>query len=183
MRKNPIRELTLAAMLGAVYAVLTMILPIPQYIGVQVRLAEALTVLPFLFPAATPGLFVGCLIANLLSPYGLLDVVAGSAATLIACLWTQRLKNRWLAPLPAVVCNAVIVGAVIAFAQTGVGPAFWTAYALNALSVGLGELIASMLLGSLLLSALPKIPTFRAMIPPDRLKLVEDKRNAEFQVS
>ena len=180
MRKNPVRELTLAAMLGAVYAVLTMVLPIPQYAGVQIRLAEALTVLPFLFPAATPGLFVGCLIANLLSPYGLLDVAAGSAATLIACLWTQRLKNRWLAPLPAVICNAVIVGAVVAFAQTGVGPAFWPAYVLNAASVGLGELIASYILGSILLSELTKIPTFRAMIPAERLKLVEERGNVNF---
>ena len=182
MRKNSVRELTLAAMLGAVYAVLTMVLPIPQYAGVQIRLAEALTVLPFLFPAATPGLFVGCLIANLLSPYGLLDVVAGSAATLLACMWTQRLKTRWLAPFPSVVCNAAIVGAVIAFAQTGIGPAFWPAYALNALSVGLGELIASVILGSMLLTAIPRIPTFRVMIPADRLALVEEKRNAEFQI-
>jgi len=125
---------------------------------------------------------VGCVIANLLSPYGLLDVVAGSAATLLACLWTQRLKNRWLAPLPAVVCNAGIVGAVIAFAQTGIGPAFWPAYALNALSVGLGELIASYVLGTMLLSAVPRISFFREFIPAERLKLVEDKRNVEFQV-
>ena len=68
MSKFSVRDLTLAAMLAAVYAVLTMALPIPQYAGVQIRFAEALTVLPFLFPAATPGLFVGCLIANLLSP-------------------------------------------------------------------------------------------------------------------
>ena len=182
MRKNSVRDLTLAAMLGAAYAVLTMVLPIPQYAGIQIRLAEALTVLPFLFPFATPGLFVGCLIANLLSPYGLLDVVAGSSATLLACLWTQRLKNRWLAPLPAVICNAVIVGAVIAFAQTGIGPAFGAAFVLNALSVGFGELIASMILGSLLLSALPKIPTFRAMIPAERLALVTGKEKAEYQM-
>ena len=171
MRKNSIRELTVCAMLGAIYAVLTMVLP-NQYLGMQIRLAEALTVLPFLFPSATPGLFVGCLIANLLSPYGLLDVVAGSAATLLACLWTQRLKNRWLAPLPAVVCNAVIVGGVIAFAMTGLGPGFWVAYAINALSVGLGELIASYVLGSVLLSYLPRLSYFRAMIPPERLKLI-----------
>lgn len=181
MRKNSIRELTVCAMLGAIYAVLTMVLPIPQYAGVQIRLAEALTVLPFLFSAATPGLFVGCLIANLLSPYGLLDVVAGSAATLIACLWTQRLKNRWLAPLPAVVCNAVIVGGVIAFAMTGFGPGFWAAYALNALSVGLGELIASYALGSVLLSYLPRLSYFRAMIPPERLALLEKKQRMQTQ--
>ena len=182
MRKYTIRELTLAAMLGAAYAALTVALPIPQYAGVQIRLAEALTVLPFLFPAATPGLFVGCLISNLLSPYGLLDVIAGSATTLLACMWTQRMKNRWLAPLPAVICNAGIVGAVIAFAQTGIGPAFWPAYLFNAATVGLGELIACCVLGSMLLNALTRIPAFRAMIPPQRLKLMEGRETLQFQV-
>ena len=141
MPKNKIRELTMGAMLGAIYAVLTMVLPIPQYAGVQVRLAEALVVLPFLYPRSTSGLFVGCLIANLLSPYGPLDMIAGSGATLLACLWTQRMKNRRLAAIPSVVCNAVIVGGVIAFAMTGFGPGFWVAYAINALSVGLGEFV------------------------------------------
>ena len=180
-RTSSTRELTLAAMLGAVYAVLTMVLPIPQYAGIQIRLAEALTVLPFLFPAATPGLFVGCLIANLLSPYGLLDVIAGSGATLIACLWTRRMNNRWLAPLPAVVCNAVIVGAVVAFAQTGTGPAFWPAYAFNAMTVGLGELIASYILGTILLNTLPKISFFRWFIPEDRLALLDRRSKLQVQ--
>ena len=108
-------------------------------------------------------------------------MVAGSAATLIACLWTQRLKNRWLAPLPAVVCNAVIVGGVIAFAMTGFGPGFWAAYALNALSVGLGELIASYALGSVLLSYLPRLSYFRAMIQPERLALLEKKQRMQTQ--
>ena len=94
MRKNSVRDLTLAAMLGAVYAVLTMVLPIPQYAGVQIRLAEALTVLPFLFPAATPGLFVGCLIANLLSPYGPIDVIFGTLATAIAAWLTANAPIR-----------------------------------------------------------------------------------------
>ena len=68
MRKFTTRDLTLAAVLAAVYAALTITLPVPQYGAVQIRFAEALTVLPFLFPAATPGLFVGCIIANLFSP-------------------------------------------------------------------------------------------------------------------
>ena len=123
MRKNSIRDLTLAAMLAALYAVLTMTLPIPQYGAVQIRFAEALTVLPFYFPAATPGLFVGCVIANLFSPYPL-DVLCGSAATLLACLLTQRMPNRFLAPLPPVICNAVIVGAEIAWFEGGFTPAF-----------------------------------------------------------
>ena len=93
MRRFSIRDLCLAALIAALYAVLTVALPIPQYGGVQLRAAEAMTVLPFLFPAATPGLFVGCIIANLFSPYPL-DVLCGSAATLIACLLTQRMPNR-----------------------------------------------------------------------------------------
>ena len=173
MRKNPLKELTFAAMLGGAYAVLTMLLPIPQYAGVQFRLAEALTLLPFLIPASTPGLFVGCFIANILSPYGLLDIIAGSAATLLACLWTQRVKHRRLAALPPVVCNAVIVGGVIAFAMTGFGPGFWVAYAINALSVGVGEFVVCYVLGDLLLGAVVKIPVFRNMMPADRLALMK----------
>ena len=141
MRKFTTRDLTLAAVLAAVYAALTITLPVPQYGAVQIRFAEALTVLPFLFPAATPGLFVGCIIANLFSPF-VLDVVFGSMATLLACLWTSRMTSRWLAPLPPVLCNAVIVGAEIAWAETGITPAFWTAFGFNAVTVGLGELIA-----------------------------------------
>ena len=168
MRKFTTRDLTLAAVLAAVYAALTITLPVPQYGAVQIRFAEALTVLPFLFPAATPGLFVGCIIANLFSPF-VLDVVFGSMATLLACLWTSRMTSRWLAPLPPVLCNAVIVGAEIAWFETGFGPGFWAAYAFNAFTVGLGELLACYLLGSLLLSALPRISFFRTLIPADRL--------------
>ncbi len=85
MSKMSLRNLTLAAVLAAVYAVMTVALPIPQYGAIQMRISEALTVLPFLFPAATPGLFVGCVIANLFSPYPL-DVLCGSLATLMACV-------------------------------------------------------------------------------------------------
>ena len=156
MRRSTVQDLTLAALIAAVYAVLTLALPIPAYSGVQLRVAEAMTVLPFLFPAATPGLFVGCFIANLFSPYPL-DILCGSLATLLACLMTQRVPNRWLAPLPPVLCNMVIVGAEIAWFETGFGPGFWTAYAFNAFTVGLGELIACVVLGELLLSILPKV--------------------------
>ena len=168
MRNCSVRDLTLAALVAALYAVLTVALPIPQYAGIQCRLSEALTVLPFFFPAATPGLFVGCVIANLFSPYSL-DVVCGSAATLLACLVTQRLPSKWLAPLPPVLFNAVIVGAEIAWYATGFGPGFWTAYAFNAFTVGLGDLLACYILGSILLSALPRISALRSLIPQDRL--------------
>ena len=168
MRRSTVQDLTLAALIAAVYAVLTLALPIPAYSGVQLRVAEAMTVLPFLFPAATPGLFVGCFIANLFSPYPL-DILCGSLATLLACLMTQRAPNRWLAPLPPVLCNMVIVGAEIAWFETGFGPGFWTAYAFNALTVGLGELIACVVLGELLLSILPKVPVLQPFLQKGRL--------------
>ena len=169
MSKFSTRDLTLAAVLAAVYAALTMLLPIPQYGPVQFRLAEALTVLPFVCPAAAPGLFIGCLLANLLSPYGLLDMVVGSGATLLACLLTMRMPSRYLAPLPPVLCNALIVGAEIAWYATGFGSGFWTAYAFNIVTVGLAELIACFVLGELLLTVLPRVPVLRPYIPEQRL--------------
>ena len=159
MSKMSLRNLTLAAVLAAVYAVLTVALPVPQYGAIQLRVAEAMTVLPFLFPAATPGLFVGCFIANLFSPYPL-DILCGSMATLLACMDTQRMPN------------IIIVGAEIAWFETGFGPGFWSAYAFNAVTVGVGELAACFILGQLLLSALPRVESLRPYIPEKRLHAV-----------
>ena len=150
------RRLALAGLVAAVYAAATLILPIPQYMGVQFRVAEALTVLPFLFPEAIPGLAVGCFLANLLGSPILLDWVFGTLATLLAALWSRRMPNLYLAALPPVICNAVIVGAEIAWFAVRDGGAFWPAYALNALTVGLGELAACGLLGVPLAKVLGK---------------------------
>ena len=176
MKRMNVREVSFAALIAAVYAALTLFLPIPQYDYIQVRVAEALTVLPFFFPAAIPGLFVGCMIANLFSPF-VLDIVFGSLATLLACLWTGRLKNRWLAPLPPVICNGIIVGAEIAFAQVGISPAFWGAFAFNAVTVGLGELLACYVFGCVLLSVLYRTPVCRARIAPERLEELRGFQN------
>ena len=172
MRKFSTRDLTLAAMVAALYAVM-------GYFGnifgltfgpIQFRFAEALTVLPFLFPATVPGLFVGCVIVNLLSPYGPLDIVVGSAATLIAAVWTSKLNNKWLAPLPPVLCNTVLVGFTIGWAEAnGFTAALPMAWLVNGLSVGVGELGVCYLLGMLLLELLPRIGYFRSIIPEKRL--------------
>ena len=167
MRNSAVRRLTFGAVLAAVYAALTLFLPIPQYGPVQIRFAEALMVLPCLFPWATPGLVVGCVIANMNSPYAL-DVIFGSAATLLGCLWTARMTNVRLAALPPVVCNAVMVGAEIAVLQVGVTQAFWPVFAWNAVTVAAGEAVACGLLGSLLLGVVYRTPTLRAMIPAQR---------------
>ena len=160
MRKFTTRELTLAALVAALYAVLS-------YFGnifgltfgpVQCRFSEALCVLPFLFPCTVPGLFVGCLITNLMSTVGPLDMVFGSMATLLAAIWTARMPNRYLAPLPPVICNGIIIGAMIAWYETGFGPGFWTMFRWNAITVAIGETIACYGLGGLLLSVLEKFP-------------------------
>lgn len=167
MEKITIRELTFGAVVAALYAVMGYFSNIfgVAFGPLNFRFSEALTVLPFLFPAATPGLFAGCVLTNLLSPYGVLDVVVGSAATLMAAVWTGRVKNRWLAPLPPVLCNSVLVGFTIGFAQAdGFTAAFPLAWLVNGLSVGVGELTVCYTLGMLLLKALPKVPALRSMM-------------------
>jgi uncharacterized membrane protein len=180
-QKSAIRSITLSAMIAAVYAALTMALPALSYGPVQLRFSEALTVLPFFLPEAVPGLFLGCVISNLLSTFGIADVVFGSLATLLAALWTSRVKNPWLAPMPPVVCNMVIIGALIAwFEAGGFGAGFLPAWIYNALTVGIGELAACYLLGMLLLYILPTIPNISRLIPQEQLdKLPRRKRTAE----
>jgi len=164
MRKFTTRDLTLAAIVAATYAALTLLLPGPSFGYTQLRIAEALTVLPFLFPATAPGLAVGCLIANLLSPYGPIDMVCGTFATALAAFLTMKMPAKWLAPLPPVLCNAVIVGGMLAWYEAGFGPNFWTMFAVSAPGVALGEIFACYILGLILLSTLPKISYFQSMI-------------------
>ena len=95
-----------------------------------------------------------------LSPYGLPDLIFGSLATLLAGLLTARCKNRWLAPLPPVLCNGLIVGALLAWSETGFTAAFPGLFAFNALSVGGAELLVCYVLGLPLLSLLERMKIF-----------------------
>ena len=136
MKHYSVRQLTLAAVIGALYAVLTLTASVfgITYGPVQCRVSEALCVLPFFFPEAKWGLFVGCLIANLLSPYGAPDIICGSLATLLAACITAKLpaKWKWFAPLPPVLSNALMIGALLGWYSAGFGPAFPAAFAFNA---------------------------------------------------
>ena len=115
-----------------------------------------MTVLPFLMPEASWGLFIGCVLSNILSPYGPLDMIVGSAATLLAALLTARCRNKWTAALPPVLCNAILIGALIAWEEAGVGNGFPPAFFYNALTVGLGEAVACYVLGIPLLGVMQK---------------------------
>lgn len=158
-RKFTIRDITLAALVGGLYTALSYFGSIfgLTYGPVQCRFSEALTVLPFLSPLTVWGLFAGCIISNILSPYGPLDLVFGSLATLLAGLLTARCRDKRLAPLPPVICNGVIVGGLIAFEEVGFTAAFPAAFAFNGVTVALGEALACYVLGLLLLTLLEKV--------------------------
>ena len=157
------RQIATAGIIAAIYAVLSLFSSVfgIAYGPIQCRFSEALTVLPFFLPEAIPGLFVGCLVTNLMSTVGPLDLIFGSLATLLAALWTRRMPNKWLAPLPPVICNAVIIGAMIAWYEVGFTETFWGMFAFNALTVGIGEAIACYVLGLLLLQVVSRTPTLR----------------------
>lgn len=170
MRKLTIKDLALSAVVAALYAGLTLALPGPSFGFTQLRVAEALTVLPFLFPATAPGLAMGCLVANLISPYGVLDMVCGTFATAIAAWLTKCCPKWWLAPLPPVICNGVIIGGMLAWYEAGFGPNFWPMFSIAGPGVALGELAACYVLGGLLLRWLPKIQALRELMPPKAYK-------------
>ena len=107
------KRIALSAMIAALYAGLTFVLAPISYGPVQFRISEALTLLPFCLPAAVPGLFIGCLVANIIGGYGIIDILCGSAATLVAAWLTSKMRNVWLAALPPVAINAVVVGAYV----------------------------------------------------------------------
>lgn len=149
MKNKGLRYIIQGGIIAAVYAALTLITPIFSYGVGQVRISEALCVLPFFTPAAIPGLFVGCALANLGSPFGIIDIVCGSVATLLAAFATSKVKNKWLAPLPSVLLNGLIVGLMLAQV---LGYPWWAAI----LYVAGGQAIACYALGMPLLFALDK---------------------------
>ncbi len=131
-----------AAVIAAVYAGLTMILAPFSYGLMQVRVSEALTVLPYFTPAAIPGLFIGCLISNTLTG-NLIDIIFGSLATLLAALASYGVRKfPVLVPLPPVLFNGLIIGLVLYYAY-GVPAPLWSCM----LWVGAGELLACYILG------------------------------------
>lgn len=172
MRKFTVRDLTLAAMVAALYTVMGYFANIfgLAYGPIQCRFAEALTVLPFVFPAAAPGLVVGCFLTNLLSLYGPFDVVFGTLATGIAAWLTMKMPRWYLAALPPILVNAVILPPMWAWAEAGaVNSAFWMACGFNAVTFMIGEAVACYVLGTLLLFALPRVSVLRPLIPERRL--------------
>ena len=158
MKKMTTRDLAIGSLIAALYVVLTMVAAALGLASgaIQVRLSEALTILPVFTAAAVPGLAVGCVLANIITGCALWDVVFGSLATLLGAIGTRMLKNKpYLAWIPPVVSNIIIVPIVL-MKVYGVEDAWWYLV----LTVGVGELIACGLLGLLLWKLLHKNPAF-----------------------
>lgn len=151
MKAKNIAFVTQAAMIAAIYVVLAYVFAPFSFGEIQVRIAEALTILPLFTPAAIPGLFAGCLIGNILGGAILPDIVCGSAATLIGALFTYRLRGKtpFLAPVPPIFANAVIIPFVLRFGYGVLLP-----IPLMMLTVGIGESISCGVLGLILYNAL-----------------------------
>ena len=147
MKKFSTKQIAFCGLIAALYVVLTWVLGEFGYGPIQFRISECMTVLPFCFPIATIGLSIGCLIANLLSSVGPLDLLLGTAATLLGALGTQlcRKKNLWwLAPLPPVLANAVLIGLLLTvYADQWA----WAYFLTMAGQIGLSEFICCYVLG------------------------------------
>lgn len=166
MKNKNVLYLTQAAMIAALYVVLTMI---ANALGIasgniQVRFSEALTVLPFFTPAAIPGLYIGCLIANIVTGAALPDIIFGPLATLIGALGTWAFGRaalkcagskkadilKWLSPLPPIAANGIIIPPMLKYAY-GFVPVWF-----SVVTVTLGEIISCGIFGLILLFALQK---------------------------
>ena len=147
MRNKSTLFIVQAAMIAAVYVVLTFVFAPISFGEIQVRISEALTILPVFTSAAVPGLFVGCLLGNMLSGAYLPDVIFGSLATLLGAIGTRALRNAFpfLAPLPPIIANALIVPFVLRYTYGVALP-----IPLMMLTVGVGEVISCGGLGLIL---------------------------------
>lgn len=153
MNKKKTLFIVRAAVIAAIYAGLTYLSSIfgIAYGPIQFRFSEALTILPAFSPAAIPGLTIGCFLGNITSPYGLVDIVCGTAATLVAAVLSYLTRNVKFKNLPVlsalfpVIANAIIVGIEITwFMPEGFKI---QAFLINALQVGFGELVVCYCLG------------------------------------
>ena len=147
------KDLVYAATIAAVYATLTLLLEPIGYGPVQFRLSESLTVLPAILPSSIIGLFIGCILANLFGTFGIIDIVLGSLATLLAAISTYLLRKKpLLFPLPPAIFNGLIVGSYVYILYDRTYP-----LALTMLFIAISELILTYGLGLPLISFIKKV--------------------------
>lgn len=152
MRNKKVQFITQGAVIAAIYVVLVLIFDTFSFGPIQFRIAEMLTVMPYFTPAAIPGLFVECLIANIIGGGLIWDIVFGSIATLIGAIGSYLVrKNKWLVPLPPIIANMVIVPFVLKYAYGYDGLLVYFMF-----TVGLSEIIVCGIIGMALLTVMAK---------------------------
>lgn len=152
MRNKKVQFITQGAVIAAIYVVLVLIFDTFSFGPIQFRIAEVLTIMPYFTPAAIPGLFVGCLIANIIGGGLIWDIVFGSIATLIGAVGTYLVrKNKWLVPLPPIIANTIIVPFVLKYAYGYDGLLVYFMF-----TVGLSEIIVCGIIGMALLTVMAK---------------------------
>ena len=151
MKNKNLLFMTQAAMIAAIYVALTYLFAPISFSEIQIRIAEALTILPVFTPAAVPGLFIGCLIGNTVSGALLPDIICDSLATLIGAFFTWKLRNAhpFLAPVPPIVANTLVVPFVLKYAYLVDLP-----IPLMMLTVCIGEVLSCGVLGLIFYYAL-----------------------------
>lgn len=147
-----IKYIIKSALIAAIYLALTLLFAPISYSLMQIRIAEALSILAYFTPAAVPGLALGCLLANLSSPFGLIDIFFGTLATALSAFIATKIKNRFLMPLPYVIVNMFIIGAILTYM-------LHVKFIYAALWVALGEVIAVYIIGMPLLFVIEKNKT------------------------
>ena len=161
MKKLNTRQIALNGIVAGLYAAITILTASFAYGNIQFRISEALMML-LLFE---PHLTIGCLIANLFSTVSVLDIVIGTAATLLACLLTTRIKKPWLAPLPTILVNAVMVGAMLSWLYMP-SEQFWYGLLVFGGEVGAGEAAVLYVLGIPLYYAMKKTNFLEKLLHP-----------------
>ena len=153
MKENKVTFLTQAAMIAAIYVVLTYVFAPFSFGEIQIRISEALTILPLFTPAAIPGLFIGCLIGNILGGAILPDIIFGSMATLLGAVftWILRGHSKFLGPVPPIAANTIIVPFVLRYGYGIVLP-----IPFMKLTVGIGEVLSCGVLGMIVYFALAR---------------------------
>ena len=152
MSNKKVQFMAQAAAIAAIYVVLTMVFAPIGFGEVQLRVSEALTILPFFTPAAIPGLFVGCLIGNLMGGGIPLDIICGSLATLAGAVGTYAFRRyKYMAPVFPILTNVIVVPQVLYY---GYGINLPIPFMM--LTVGVGEILSCGVMGMILLFALEK---------------------------
>ena len=165
MKKLNTRQIALNGIVAGLYAAITILTASFAYGNIQFRISEALMMLLLVEPHLTIGLTIGCLIANLFSTVSVLDIVIGTAATLLACLLTTRIKKPWLAPLPTILVNAVMVGAMLSWLYMP-SEQFWNGLLVFGGEVGAGEAAVLYVLGIPLYYAMKKTNFIEKLLHP-----------------